>query len=67
MPLSCSLVPAISATALPPPLHSLGEARQGQASRPQSKRSLVSQLPLLTCYDPFSTLHLKKKNYSDIT
>lgn len=66
MPLSCSLVPAISATALPP-LHSLGEARQGQASRLQPKRSLVSQLPLLTCYDPFSTLHLKKKNYSDIT
>lgn len=65
MPLSCSLVPAISATALPP-LHSLGEARQGQASRPQPKRSLVSQLPLLTCYNPFSTLHLKK-NYSDIT
>lgn len=66
MPLSCSLVPAISATALPP-LHSLGEARQGQASRLQPKRTLVSQLPLLTCYDPFSTLHLKKKDYSDIT
>lgn len=66
MPLSCSLVPAISATALPP-LHSLGEARQGQASRLQPKRTLVSQLPLLTCYDPFSTLHLKKKDYFDIT
>lgn len=75
MPLSFSSVTAISATALPPFIHlfkdhvagGLSEAQQGQTSVPQPKQSLVSQLLLLTCYDPFSTLHLKKKNYSDIT
>lgn len=76
MPLSCSLVTAISATALPP-IHSFkdhvagelsggayfSEAQQGQTSIPQPRQSLVSQLPLLTCYNSSSTLHLKKKNY----